>query len=161
MRGNLVKLSSGRVKSFKYGDFEELKNFVTTNPGKSARICIHNGNDDLLHQMIIVHRRGNYIRPHKHEFKSESFQLIEGALVVFIFNDNGEVIDKINMSVNENIVFRIERNIWHTIVPTSELVVFHEITNGPFTGNNDSIFPDWAPQCGEHNKIDMFMKNLN
>ena len=33
---------------------------------------------------------------------------------------------------------------FHTVIPTSEMVVFHETTNGPFR-RQDTIFAPWSP----------------
>ncbi len=129
----------------------ELKEMATKNERKTARICLHKNVEDRLHQMVIVHAKGAYIRPHKHPNKTESFHVIEGSFWVLIFNEEGNRIDKFKLSSKDegdDFLLRIDKNIWHTVVPITDLIVFHEITNGPFTGVDDSIFAEWAPEHG-------------
>lgn len=130
-----------------------LKERAQNNARKTARICIHKSADEQLHQMIIVHCKGNYVRPHRHPLKTESFHLIQGALLLATFNESGKVINRIVLEENGDkytLVARIEKNIYHTVFPLTEVVVFHEITNGPFTGIGDSEFPEWAPVTGDN-----------
>ncbi|MFZ5354282.1 MAG: WbuC family cupin fold metalloprotein [Bacillota bacterium] len=139
---------------------EKLKKIALENDRKRARINLHKTLDDLLHEMIIVHTKGAYVRPHKHSKKSESFHMIEGSLIFYLFNDNGKVIDKFTVGADKNseyFSFRLSNNQWHSIVPVTDFVVFHEITNGPFTGVNDSIFPDWAPKEDQLDEIKEFL----
>lgn len=134
-----------------------------TNERKTARICIHKNIDEELHQMIIVHHRGNYVRPHKHPAKTESFHLIQGRLLLCIFDARGKILNKIvleDKGKQATIVSRLEKNIYHTVLALSEIVVFHEITNGPFIGIGDSEFPDWAPALDDQEGIQSFLASL-
>jgi len=111
--------------------------------------------------MIIVHCKGNYVRPHRHPLKTESFHLIQGSLLLGIFDESGKIIDRIVLEESGDkytLVARIEKNIYHTAFPLSEVVVFHEITNGPFTGIGDSEFPEWAPEPDDKEGIRDFIK---
>src|SRR5665647_897913 len=59
-------------------DIEALKKKALLNERKRIRINLHHGMDSQVHEMIIVHCRNNYVRPHKHSIKAESFHIIEG-----------------------------------------------------------------------------------
>lgn len=134
-----------------------------SNERKTVRICIHKSLDEQLHQMIIVHHKGNYIRPHRHPSKTESFHLIQGSMLLCIFDDRGKLIDSIILGENRGkhtFVSRIEKNIYHTVVPLTDVVVFHEITNGPFTGIGDSEFPEWAPEQNDQEGISDFLNSI-
>lgn len=63
-----------------------LKNQAEGNLRKRSRLCTHLKKEALLHEMLIVHTRNTYIRPHKHLSKAESFHVIEGLVDVIIFN---------------------------------------------------------------------------
>ena len=67
-------------------DVDYLKKIASNNPRNRARFCAHSSIDDEVHEMIIFHKKGTYVRPHKHLFKTESFQLIEGEADALIFD---------------------------------------------------------------------------
>lgn len=128
-------------------DIDFLKAKAANNRRKRARLCCHKDTVDPLHEMLIVHVKGAYVRPHKHLGKSESFHIIEGKLKVIIFNEIGDISEVINMAeynTGEKFYYRLSDAYFHTVVPESEFVVFHEVTNGPFR-KEDAIFAPWAP----------------
>ena len=57
----------------------ELKRLAAQNPRLRSRLCTHPDPSDGLHEMLIVHHREAYVRPHKHLGKPESFHVIEGT----------------------------------------------------------------------------------
>ncbi len=134
------------------GDIELLKDKASKNPRKRIRFCAHKDTNDTLHEMLIIHSKGAYVRPHKHLNKSESFHIIEGKLKVVVFDEEGGVVESINMgeySTGDVFYYRLSENCFHTVVPISDIVVFHETTNGPFE-REDIIFAPWAPKEDEH-----------
>jgi cupin fold WbuC family metalloprotein len=117
--------------------------------GRQSRLCTHFGHDNLLHEMIIVHLKGNYIPPHKHINKVESFHIIQGKLAVVLFSSNGEIKEIVLLDANKgNLYYRLSESLFHTVVPLSEYIVFHEVTNGPFK-KDEMVLPEWAPQKGD------------
>lgn len=128
-------------------DVEDLKSRAIHNSRRRIRLCTHPDVGDSLHEMIIVHARGAYVRPHLHRKKSESFHLIEGRLQVVFFDDDGgvkEVLDMAPIGSGKTFYHRLSDPWFHTVIPTSEMVVFHEITNGPFR-REDTTFAPWSP----------------
>jgi len=145
-----------------YNDIKYLKEKSVNNLSKKLRICAHTNVDDPLHEMIIAHSKGNYIRPHKHLFKSESFHIVEGYMDVIIFDDYGNVNRIIKMgeySSNYSFFYRISFGFYHTIIPISEIVVFHEITNGPFQ-KDDNVWAEWSPKEREYNRINLYIDSI-
>lgn len=66
-------------------DLNFLQQKASNNQRKRSRLCTHIDASDPLHEMIIVHKKDNYIQPHKHINKSESFHMIEGTAKLFFF----------------------------------------------------------------------------
>ena len=122
---------------------DELRKVAITEK-KNARLCIHTSPEDDLHDMIICQRKGTYIKPHKHVSKSECIHLIEGRLTSVVFDDSGNVLKKVTMTPNTVFVVRTEKNYYHTYIPTSEYVIYHESKPGPFVRDGDSIFAPWS-----------------
>lgn len=143
---------------------ERLQTIAESNTRKRARICLHKSPDDLLHEMIICIKKGQYIPPHLHMDKTESNHMITGEMLVFVFDDEGNVIEKFKLSDNReslsNLVFRIEKKYYHTIVPITDYVIFHEVNKGPFLGNSENKIPEWAPKEGDLKSIESFYQKL-
>ena len=73
--------------------------------------------------------------------------MIEGSINVIIYNDDGtlrEVIPLAAPGSDRPFYYRLPEGLFHTVIPESELVVFHETTNGPFQPGG-AQFADWAP----------------
>ena len=129
---------------------------------KRARYCLHNSHSDLIHEMIIVFCKNSYIRPHKHLNKTESFHLIEGSMLIFFFDDLGNIDNKILLDVSKKskpFFYRLVTSKWHCVVPLSEFVVIHETTNGPYN-EHDNIYPTWAPYNEENDKVKIFLNRI-
>lgn len=142
-----VLYTQGDITCITAEDIASLKDRAAHNPRKKVRLCSHKNVKDLLHEMLIVHTKGTYVRPHKHINKSESFHIIEGLLNVVIFNDFGDIRQVVNMgdiSSGRVVYYRLSESYFHTVIPLSDFVVFHETTNGPFRPE-DAIFAAWAP----------------
>ena len=139
-RGPLVQV--GRA------DVEALKQRALANPRRRIRICAHPDTADRLHEMLIVHMRGAYVRPHKHLQKSESVHIIEGEVDVVFFDDAGAVAEVVRMGdygSGRKFYYRVGGARYHTLLIASEFLVFHEVTNGPFR-RADTVFAPWGPE---------------
>jgi cupin fold WbuC family metalloprotein len=137
-------------------DIDILKKMASMNPGHRIRLCTHLSPEDDCHNMLITLVKGCYISPHKHRDKAESFHIIEGRLRVVIFDDMGNIKRVINMgdySSGETFFYRLSEDSFHTVIPLSETVVFHESTSGPFDIQN-TTYPDWDFSHSDLQKID-------
>jgi cupin fold WbuC family metalloprotein len=56
--------------------------------------------------------------------------------------------------------YRMATPIFHTLIIRSEILVFHETTNGPFD-KTASLFAPWAPQDDDMNSVADFMADLD
>src|ERR1700742_3115028 len=125
----------------------ELKRIAAQNPRLRSRLCTHPDPSSGLHEMLIVHHREAYVRPHKHFGKPESFHVIEGTARVVIFEHDGSIRDVLEMAPyghGKLCYYRMPDDVFHSILITSEWLVFHETTAGPFDPSR-TAFPDWAP----------------
>ncbi len=112
--------------------------------GINARLSMHTSPQDDFHEMIIFQHRDQYYRPKKH-IRPKSFHMIEGEMAVFVFADDGSVIDAQVLNTTESIMYRVGANLFHTDVPLSAYVVHHESTLGPFLGKSDHTFAPFSP----------------
>jgi len=142
-------------------DVEGLKSLAEKNVRKRIRLCAHPDGENMLHEMLIVLGKENYIRPHRHPSKSESFHVIEGRADIMLFDEAGTPITRIELgsySSGRRFYFRIDRPIFHTVVVISARFVFHETTNGPFN-RSDTEFAPWAPEETDVSEGSLFLCN--
>jgi cupin fold WbuC family metalloprotein len=128
-------------------DIEILRAAVHKSPRKRARINAHPDGDDPLHEMIIAIARSSYIRPHKHPGKSEAFHIVEGTVDIVIFDDVGEISRIVPLSEKGGpgaFYYRMSKPFFHTLIIKSDILIVHEITNGPFRPGA-AVFADFAP----------------
>ena len=62
-------------------------------------------------------------------------------MICVLFKNNGDI--KKTCKIFKGDIFRTPINIYHTMIPISKFVIYHESKNGPFLKKNDSIFPKW------------------
>ena len=143
-------------------DIEFLVERAAKNPRKRVRLCAHKNVDDNLHEMLIVHARDCYVRPHKHLSKSESFHIIRGVVDIVLLDETGHIIEVVPMGeygTGRKFFYRLADPYYHTLLIHSDYVIFHEITNGPFN-RADTIFAPWAPAETDAATVESFMKEL-
>ncbi len=125
-----------------------------------ARLLMHKSHDDLVQEMLIAMCKDSCIIPNRCEGKSESLQIIEGRLLIVIFDECGVPIKKVEMSQfgsGKVSLYRMSSTPWHTMIPLSNSVVVHEVIEGPFSNVSDPI-PDWIPN--DHGKLASFIRDL-
>lgn len=158
----------GHYRSIGEEDLKKLQNLTNKEEIKKFRFCLHQNTRDLVQEMVICSKGFVYTRPHKHpKPKSESYHMLLGNMDVYLFSNKGKVIDKINLSCskfrkkNSRIMYKISSPIFHTMVPNTKWVIWHEVTTGPFIKNsqNFSRFADFSPPYdSSKNQIKLFFE---
>ena len=123
-----------------------LRGIASESPLRRARYCFHKDENDPVQEMVIAFFQNSYVAPHRHNGRPESLAVIQGKAAVFIFDDNGMVKNCffLGSSPGDIPFYRINGNIWHTLIPCTEFLVVHEISRGPFSKKNNDSAP-WAP----------------
>lgn len=119
-------------------------------------MCLHNDVRAHVHEMIHVYKKHEYVRPHYHPQKTETKIILEGELLVLVYDAKGKVLERFIMSRDEGQIFtfRMDKGIIHTNIPLTD-VVFQEVITGPYTGKDDSVFPEWAPSVMNEEMINV------
>jgi cupin fold WbuC family metalloprotein len=146
-----VFLAEGPISSIGPVELSTLRAAVKASAKRRARINAHPDGDDTLHEMIIAIDPSSYIRPHKHPGKSEAFHIIEGEVDIVVFTDEGEIDRVVPLGPpggGRPFYYRMSRAFFHTLIIRSDVLIVHEITNGPFRPSA-TIFADFAPEDGD------------
>ncbi len=128
--------------------------------GDNVRLSLHAGPDDPFHEMIIFQHGDKYYRPKKHIEKDKSFHMLEGEMGVFVFEEDGELIDARRLSRESSPIYRVAKGLYHTDIPITDYVIHHESTLGPFLGDKDRVFAPWSTDPDSPEAFAEFRKNM-
>lgn len=151
---NLIKKSAdvyiahGPIAAIGCEEVDFLRRQVAASPRGRLRINLHPESADLLHEMFIAIRSDSYIRPHRHPGKSESFHIVHGEVDIVVFDDEGNIKQVVPMAAAggaKAFYYRMSKPFFHTLVIRSDVLIVHEITNGPFV-EGASMFGAFAPE---------------
>jgi cupin fold WbuC family metalloprotein len=125
-----------------------LRSAALENDTGNARLLLHTDPRRALHEMLIVHRRGEYIRPHLNAKSSKSYTVLSGKMTVAWFSESGAVAGKVLLSAEGNGAarfIRFDKPSFHTLFPATETVAFIETILGP---HEKTTYAPWSPEPG-------------
>ena len=119
---------------------QSIKKNIKYKKIKRYKICLHKNEKEKVQEMLNFSNGFNYYRPHKHlNGVSESYHIIEGQMEIYIINSKCKVKKKIKLSAkskNNYFIFKISTPEYHFVVPSSEWLIYHEVTTGPWNKKN-------------------------
>ena len=137
----------------------DVKERTRTSSKGRFRLCLQHSSQDKLHEMIIARNKDDYGRPDKHMYSTESHTIIDGAMLVILFEDNGDIREIFELSKECYYTYRIDTNIYHMQIPITEQVVYYEVKQGQFN-EKSNIFPEWAPHPEDRDAVCKYMLSL-
>ena len=126
-------------------EVDQLKAAARSSPTGRARFCFHENADSVVHDMLIAFAGRGYVRPHRHLKKAETLHAVEGNFDVVVFDDDGREVRRIQMgpAAGRALLYRMPVRVWHTVLPLDDMVILHEVTQGPFVPA-ETEYPTWA-----------------
>lgn len=112
-----------------------LKRRAAAAPRGRFRLCLHGEHQDPLQEMIIVLHRDANVPAHRGTGKPKSYCVIEGEMEVRLFDAQGRVTERVALGDTRSgkpWLYRFSSDVWHTVAPLSDPVVYVETTPGPF-----------------------------
>lgn len=141
---------------------ETLKRLAEGTRRRRCRLCAHRDPGDPLHEMLIVHARDAYVRPHLHLGKSESLHVIEGAATLVDFDQNGTAgrVEPLgDAGSGRSFYYRMPEGRYHMLLIDTDWFVFHEAVQGPFEREKTRLAP-WAPEDADEAAARAFMATM-
>lgn len=116
---------------------EKLLNEVTSQAKQSPRLRMnynfHQSLDDKCHRFLNAMEVGTVVPIHHHITKDETLVLLRGKVRVNTYNDDGEVVESIDLSPAEGRYgVDISKNVWHDVECLEPGSVIFEVKEGPF-----------------------------
>ena len=114
-----------------------MLNEVTAQAKASPRLRMnynfHQSLDELCHRFLNAVEPGTQVPIHRHPTKDETFVLLRGRVVVKTYNDDGSVIEIVELNPGEGKYgVNIPKGVWHTVESLESGSVFFECKEGPF-----------------------------
>lgn len=158
-----VYYSNGDFLAVSRQDVDFLKTAALASPSKRARLCFHSSPEEAQQEMLIVMLHDSYVRPHRHPTKVETLCIIEGSCEALLFDDSGDLVEKLLMTPpfeESSFFYRMPQARFHSLLFHSEWVVFVETTIGPFNPSTTDL-ATWAPSEKEPIKGLAFLKKAS
>lgn len=158
-----VFYSNGAFLAVGKQDVDFLKTAASASPRRRARLCFHSSPEKAQQEMLIVMHRDSYVSPHRHPTKVETLGIIEGSCEALLFDDSGDLVEKLLMTPPNqegSFFYRMPPARFHSLLFHSEWVVFVETTIGPFTPSGTDL-ATWAPSEREPSKGLAFLKKAS
>lgn len=143
--------ATGEVVKVGQADIDRMIELAWRDPQHKYRYCAHLHSIDAIHQMVIVHLYDTIVPIHKHKGKIESFHWIKGYADVLLYHDDGAVRGIVPMgpygAPGRICFYRLNADIYHTLKILSPVIVFQEVTTGPWHKEDLILAPFWkAPE---------------
>lgn len=133
------------------------------NPRLRMNYNFHDRLDDPVNRLINAVEPNTYIRPHRHKNpdKDESFLLLRGKVATFIFNEEGEIIEKVILSPKDGIYGAdIQAGVWHAVLVLEPGSIIYEAKPGPFTPLSPENLAPWSPAAEDKEAVKLFLEKL-
>ncbi len=124
-----------------------LKRVAENAPRRRCRICFHPGPEAAAQEMLIAMHGAAYVRPHRHQGKSETLTVLEGRATTLLFDEAGRLTRSLAMGPygsGEAFFYRMPEGVFHTLRFESGWLIYLETTTGPFDPGRTEAAP-WAP----------------
>lgn len=134
------------MRSFAASDFETLFEQAALSPRKRAHLNLHSSFDEKVQRLYIAMLQGSYVEPHYHELPHqwEMFFVLQGVVVLTLYNNDGSVIKSLMMGEGQDIQsIELQPSDIHSVECISARVLMLEIKEGPFNPEFAKAFPNW------------------
>ncbi len=124
----------------------------------------HEQLDDPINRLLNAMQPGTYLRPHRHSNpdKVEIFLLLQGKAITFIFDEAGNITDKILLDpLKGSHGAEIAPGVWHSLLVLEPNTVVYEVKQGPFAPLAPENFAPWSPDAADEEGIKNYLAYLS
>ena len=121
---------------------QKLLNKVSSEAKESPRLRMnynfHLSLDEKCHRFLNAVEPGTVVEIHRHPTKDETFVLLRGRVLVYTYNDDGSVLESVELNPNEGRYgVNIPKGVWHNLESLESGSVFFECKEGPFVPHEE------------------------
>lgn len=112
---------------------DELQDKARRSPRLRMNYNFHQSLDEKCHRFLNAVEPGTVVEIHRHPTKDETFVLLRGRVVVKTYNDDGSVIESIELCPEDGKYgVNIPKGVWHKVESLATGSCFFECKEGPF-----------------------------
>jgi cupin fold WbuC family metalloprotein len=141
---------------------QSLSEQAKQNPRLRKNQNFHLTNEAQCHRLLNALEPGTYVQPHRHlaPEKDETLIVLSGRIGVLIFDEQGQVVQQIVLSLQEdNFGLTIPVGLFHSMVALETNSVFFEAKAGPYVAIAENERASWAPIEGEK-EANYYLENM-
>lgn len=130
----------------------DLSAKAAVSPRKRTNFNLHDSLEEPVHRLFNAIEPGTYVRPQRHSDPAtfETVYVVRGAAVMLLFDDQGTVLDRIDLSeAGPALGVEIPAGTWHTMAALKRGTIFFEVKKGPYRPCPQEHFAPWAPSEGD------------
>ncbi len=161
--GRAYKLEVRRMKLIDKTLLDKVSQQAGANERLRQNYNFHSDLDDVLNRLLNAMEPGTYVRPHRHlsPDKEEICLVLRGRIMNFIFDEDGNVIDKRIIDPLQGVYgLEIEAGVWHSLVVLEPNTVVYEVKRGPFAPLSPENMAPWAPSGEDKEEVKCFIDKL-
>lgn len=137
------------LRCFDGDDVAALRHAAITSPRRRAHATLHDDLADPIQRVVIGLETATYVRPHRHgPLVWELFTLLDGALAVLTFDDDGRVTGRVELRPGGPRLVQVPPGCWHGVVALAPATLALEVKPGPYRPTAEGDFAAWAPPEG-------------
>ncbi len=145
-------MGTGSDKKLTVKLINELGQKAAATPRRRINHNFHENLEDPVQRLIVVMKKGTYIRPHRHaaENKWEFAVALQGRMQVILMNADGSLRERVELAPGgQTIGLEIPAEAWHTWLALDEDAAFFECKRGPYSAEKTNVFAPWSPPEGD------------
>lgn len=117
---------------------DKVSSEAKTSPRLRMNYNFHQSLDEKCHRFLNAVEPGTVVEIHRHPTKDETFVLLRGRVIVYTYNDEGSVLERIELNPNEGRYgVNIPKGVWHKVESLELGSVFFECKEGPFVPHEE------------------------
>ncbi len=151
------------IKAVTATDLADLTLKAAESSRRRLNLNLHESGEALVQRLFLAIEPDSYIRPHRHPqaHKWELFVLLAGEIDLLIFNDEGKIVRRENLTALATRAVELPPNTWHSYVSYVPGALAIEIKEGAFIPSTADDFAPWSPAEGTPEAHDFlrWMKN--
>ena len=141
-KNDRVYYASGTPATLDMQSMLMLKELAAYRSLPMARVCLHQSDDEPIHEMLMLHTRPQTVGPLKQDKSSLSYHMLDGAADFRLHDDRGARTWESRLDSDNNFCarsLRLDAHVFRSMQTVSQYAVFLEVAGGPFK-DNDTVW---------------------
>jgi cupin fold WbuC family metalloprotein len=135
------------IKAYSSAQLRQLAQDAAGSERRRTHLNAHPALDARVQRLFVAMQPDTYLRPHRHPeaHKWEFFVVLEGRIDLLVFSDEGELLQREEMSREQTRALEVPPGSWHAYVCMQADTLALEIKEGAYLPTRQQDFAAWSP----------------